>query len=366
MKSICPTCQAAIPVENVSVENDLAVCPQCAELTSLSPIVAAAAPVGGSIPVSFDIHKVPSGAWVRGTPERFIVGATTRCLPLLLFLVPFTLVWAGGSMGALYGSQIASGKFSPFFSLIGLPFMAGSVMLVTMCLMALAGNVVVEVRSGYGTVFTGVAGIGLTHRFQWDEVDAVFSDVDYSRRRRGQSAIALEGATRIKFGTNAFRGPQILRPECPQISEGKTVGGNNDCNLQSVRLRLLQVAECRFNPRDLALRDSSGCGECWPLRGGVVDFLFDRHALPLLDPSDGRKSDKVGGFEVVSFAVDTHLMLAGPVARWVPGVSDVIGGRQSPNPLAIHQKRDVLDVVVLIAGDHVKDGSAELLFAIFH
>jgi hypothetical protein len=46
----------------------------------------------------------------------------------------------------------------------------------------------------------GVADIGRTRRFQGNEIDSVISDIDYSGRRP-QSVIALEGATRIPFGT---------------------------------------------------------------------------------------------------------------------------------------------------------------------
>lgn len=201
MKAECPRCQALIPAENLSVQNDVAVCQQCAEMVSLSSLIAGADPIGNEIPSSFRISRVPSGAWYNDTPTGFRVGATTRCIPLLLFLVPFTVVWAGGSMGGIYGTQIVQGKFIPLLCLFGLPFVAGSVMLLGVTLMTLAGKIVVEVDSGQGRVFTGVAGIGWSQSFQWDEIDAVKLERTYSNRRRVQYSIALEGATRVRFGS---------------------------------------------------------------------------------------------------------------------------------------------------------------------
>ncbi len=201
MKVHCPYCQTAIGLEYINLQANVAVCDQCGELTSLSSLSEADVPVQDAIPPSFNVDNPPGGAWFDGTPDRFIVGATTRSVPGFLVMVPFTIVWAGGSMAGFYGTQFATGQFSAPLSLVGLPFAAGSAVLVTMCLMTFAGKVVVSVDSGQGTVFTGVAGVGMTRRFQWQEVDTVIADIDYSNRARGQNAIALEGATRIKFGT---------------------------------------------------------------------------------------------------------------------------------------------------------------------
>lgn len=165
MQPQCPRCQADIPVENINVDRDVAVCQQCAEMTSLSSLVSAAVPVSLLVPASFDLSNVPGGAWFDGDERIFQVGATTRSIPMLLLLGAFTTVWSGGSLGVAYGSQIAAGKFSPLVCLFGLPFLAGTVFLVSMCCMLLAGKVVVEVRHREGVIFTGVFGIGRRRRF---------------------------------------------------------------------------------------------------------------------------------------------------------------------------------------------------------
>ena len=202
MKASCPLCRVELLLENINVESDVGVCHECGELTSLSSLVAVAIPAADSVPPSFSIDRPPAGAWFQDTPERFTVGATTRSIPTAIFLVPFTLVWSGGSLGGIYGSQIVGEKFNLLLSLFGLPFLLGSIMLITAVLMAMFGRVTVDVEHGQGRVFTGVAGIGWTRRFSWSEVDAIIADQTVTSRRRAQQAIALEGATRIPFGTN--------------------------------------------------------------------------------------------------------------------------------------------------------------------
>jgi len=44
--------------------------------------------------------------------------------------VPFTALWAVGSLWAIYGSQIATGTFDPTSSLAGIPFLLGSLVLL--------------------------------------------------------------------------------------------------------------------------------------------------------------------------------------------------------------------------------------------
>lgn len=54
----------------------------------------------------------------------FEISATTES-PIAFFLVPFMLVWSGGSLGGIYGTQIANGHFNLFLSLFGIPFCNG-------------------------------------------------------------------------------------------------------------------------------------------------------------------------------------------------------------------------------------------------
>jgi hypothetical protein len=86
------------------------------------------------------------------------------------FLVPFALFWAGGSLGGIYGTQIAKGEFNLWMSLFGLPFLAGSVFLVAITIMAVAGRTVVELAGGKLSIRTGALGIYRTKSAVWDDV----------------------------------------------------------------------------------------------------------------------------------------------------------------------------------------------------
>ena len=56
-----------------------------------------------------------------------------------------------------------------------------------------------------------------------------------------------------------------------------------------------------------------------------------------------------------------HLVVAGPHAARIVGVGDVIGRGQGPLSGSVHQERDVLDVVILVARYDVEDRPTKLL-----
>jgi hypothetical protein len=182
-------------MDDLNVAADVAVCRHCEEAFALSGLVDAVAE-----PDAVDVRQPPVGAWFRELKNGFEVGATTRSWQAFL-LVPFTAVWSGGSMAGIYGTQIAKGQFNLVFSLFGLPFLAGTIFLVSTCLLMICGRVVVSVQDNRGEVFVGVGPLGRRRRFAWDEVRTISEE--YSRYRSGswQQGIALAGKGRILFGT---------------------------------------------------------------------------------------------------------------------------------------------------------------------
>jgi hypothetical protein len=183
----CPRCSAIIAVEDVNVREGIALCRACRNVVRASELVEGA-------PSSLDL-AVPPGAWdvTEGGERR--IGATTRS-PFALFLVPFMVVWSGGSLGGLYGRQIRSGHFDPIQSVFGIPFILGSLMFWAIALMHVAGRVEVRIRGRDASVFTGVGPIGRTQRFHLGE----FTSIREGRGGRGQASIVLEGARRVTFG----------------------------------------------------------------------------------------------------------------------------------------------------------------------
>ncbi len=158
----CPFCRSVIAVGDVNVATDLALCRRCGRTCSFALVT-------GAVALSPDIVDHPPR---RVRVERDFRDGTVlvyRRLSLaLLFLIPFTAVWSGGSMYGIYGTQIKNGTFSLGQSLFGLPFLAATLVLLGVIGFLLAGKWRISLRNGAGTVFVGVGPLGWTRRFTYD------------------------------------------------------------------------------------------------------------------------------------------------------------------------------------------------------
>lgn len=192
MKAVCPKCREAIPLEDVNVSTDLALCRRCEASFSYAELVAEQE----SGPV--DLNRPPKGVWLRRHSRGFELGATTRS-PVAFFLVPFMCVWSGGALGGIYGSQIVKGQFNLMMSLFGIPFLLGTLLFGSIALMAACGKVVVRVDGKNGEVFTGVGPIGWRRRFERDGVTAVHRTEHRGSKGRVSGQITIEGRQRINL-----------------------------------------------------------------------------------------------------------------------------------------------------------------------
>lgn len=195
MKFNCPVCHQLFSPENINVQTDLALCKACGNVTPLSTLA------DGEFDADV-LQNPPKGTWFHETMSESVVGATTRH-PIAFFLVPFMCVWAGGSLGGIYGTQIAKGEFNLMMSLFGLPFLIGSIVFGSIALMAVCGKVEIRIREGAGQIFVGVGPVGWNRSFQLDEVDAIESrPTEYIRHRPSHPAsLLLRGGTPLRFGT---------------------------------------------------------------------------------------------------------------------------------------------------------------------
>jgi hypothetical protein len=166
-KFLCPSCRAEIPLDDVNVSKNIALCRQCGKTWDFAELTE------DTQASDVDTNRPPSGAWYRQMPPRqFEVGSTTRS-PAAFFLVPFMCVWSGLSMSGIYGTQIIKGHFNPIMSLFGLPFLIGTIVLLGASLMCIFGKIVVRVDGNSGVIFNGIGPIGWRRRFQWDRVTAI-------------------------------------------------------------------------------------------------------------------------------------------------------------------------------------------------
>lgn len=194
MKIKCAKCKQQIPADQINMSTDLAFCTFCNEAFKISEAVDL-----DIVNVNF-LQNPPKGAWFRNEPDNIVVGATTRS-PIAFLLVPFMIIWSGGSVGGIYGSQIIEGQFDPIRSLFGIPFLLGSVLFWSIALMAIWGKVEVTIgEKSY--VFVGLGKLGWKRHFDWHSVTSVsegFSKINYPGSHN--ATIVLDGQSPLKFGT---------------------------------------------------------------------------------------------------------------------------------------------------------------------
>lgn len=191
----CPKCNSELKKENINIQSNIAQCNACDTVFKISDNLERYADD------EFDTNNPPQGAWKNNAFNKIIIGATTRS-PIAFFLVPFMLIWSGGSLGGIYGSQIISGKFSLFESLFGIPFLIGSIIFWSLALMAIWGKVELTLDNRGGKIFTGIGKIGINKKFLWSEISRI-EEKQTNFRYPGSrgSSIILEGKKRILFGT---------------------------------------------------------------------------------------------------------------------------------------------------------------------
>jgi len=196
MKATCPKCSRPLPVDDVNVGADTALCRKCNEVFALSDLVDESGDER-----DFNLNVPPRGAWYRDNGEDVRIGATTRSAAAF-FIVPFMCVWSGGSLGGIYGGQILSGRFSLGLSLFGIPFVLGTLLFGTIAAMTAAGKVEVRLRGETGEIFTGIGRLGWRRRFARTDVTQVYEGVSSVRGAGSSGAcITLEGQRRINFGS---------------------------------------------------------------------------------------------------------------------------------------------------------------------
>lgn len=183
-------------MDDINVSTDLALCRACGKSFRFSEIVGEPSSSGP------DLNSPLPGAFFEQLPDGFRVGATTRS-GMAVFLVPFTCVWAGGSLSGIYGSQIVKGHFALGPSLFGLPFLMGSCVLISMCALYTMGQMTVTKSSDRLSIFAGVGGLGWTRNYSWSDFRTIRDDYapgSFNWNRQGR-LIALEGKRRVAFGS---------------------------------------------------------------------------------------------------------------------------------------------------------------------
>ena len=165
----CPSCSSPIPVDDINVSTDIALCRKCGATQSFATL--------RNVPNVSDVLSKPPPKSVK--IERDMMGGGTTLTyrriawGSLLFLIPFTALWSGISMFGLYGTQIQKGELDLEKSLFGIPFLIGTIILFSIILFNLFGKWTIHLNQGQGTVFSGIGKLGWNRRFTYNRNSAI-------------------------------------------------------------------------------------------------------------------------------------------------------------------------------------------------
>lgn len=153
---ICPSCRSPIPLDDINVPRDLALCRSCGKTSPFSSLC--------TLDPADD--KPPKGVQ---TESDFLDGSeriTCRfiSLPFLLIFVPGITIAFGSAIYNIYGTQIAKGVFDPRLSLIGLPMTLFMISIAIWGVFIAVGKTTITLRRGEVSVFTGIGTLGWKRR----------------------------------------------------------------------------------------------------------------------------------------------------------------------------------------------------------
>jgi hypothetical protein len=148
---------------NINVEKDILLCSTCGETSRFSEIVDLEREAQEEDSSSRLLNTEPPKHLKVISDPTDMTGRISliyrKFSPMAFFLIPFTCTWTGFSMTVIYDLQL---------SLFGLPFLVGSIVLVSVSLFCLFGKRVLTLERGNGKYFFGVGFIGIFKRFTYD------------------------------------------------------------------------------------------------------------------------------------------------------------------------------------------------------
>ena len=193
----CPRCGAQIPLADVNVASDLALCRACGQTSSFASLT-------GFSEIPNALPPEPP-RWVK-VEDGFFGGKTItyrRPSPILFFLVPFTALWSGGSMAGLYIVPLIRGEFEWDKALFGIPFLIGTVILLAVIAYLGFGKCEVTLENSEGKIFTGVGSLGWKRQFRYGtDTIVALKLTNMSVNNVKQTGIAITNPEKeIVFGT---------------------------------------------------------------------------------------------------------------------------------------------------------------------
>ena len=163
---ICPYCGKTIPISELQPAADLAICRTCEESFSITQLIS------DQELADVDLDTPPKHVTLINAESGLYI--VYRRIPgIFWFLLPFTCVWSGGSVGTHYIVPFLAGaEMPPSQLLFGIPFLIGTLILLTALIYMLFGCRRIGIHPeesdrGVIEVFTGVGKLGITKRIRY-------------------------------------------------------------------------------------------------------------------------------------------------------------------------------------------------------
>lgn len=193
---VCPNCGQDLPLADVNVAQDVALCRACNYTGSFL--------AASTVPRLTDeeLARPPKRVSLR---REFGDALTVVCRPrraALWFLVPFVALWSGGSMTGIYIAPLVQGTFEWRDGLFGIPFLLGTLVLLAIVAYLAFGKTTVTLSKGRVRTFTGVFGLGRTREMECGPGTAVaIAQSNFRSNNVPQPEIVVKsGENQLKFG----------------------------------------------------------------------------------------------------------------------------------------------------------------------
>jgi len=216
---VCPNCGKELPLADVNVAQDVALCRAC---TYTGSFLAAA-----TVPRLTDeeLARPPKRVSLR---REFGDALTVVCRPrraALWFLVPFVALWSGGSMTGIYVAPLVRGTFEVRDGLFGIPFLLGTLVLLAIVAYLAFGKTTVTLSKGRVRTFTGVFGLGRTREMECGPGTAVtIAQSNFRSNNVPQPEIVVKsGDDTLKFGAMTI--PNDVLPYVAAVLRRAAGGG---------------------------------------------------------------------------------------------------------------------------------------------
>ena len=151
---------------------------------------------------SVDLASPPEGVRIERSLISGVEIIYRRLSKVVFFLIPFTVLWSGLSLSMIYWSQIVAGRFDKTTSMVGIPFLIGTMILVGIIILMLFGRWRIHVDRGECEIFIGVGRLGSRRRIRLGADSTVslgMSSLRVNNIPQRQVVICTGGQT-LKFG----------------------------------------------------------------------------------------------------------------------------------------------------------------------